>query len=87
VTVAGVLPTLDHPALRIEPTVEQGSNDDGDRPRAPRLLAAPRRDPGIGRARAPRHHAAHHAKPHDRQRAPAKHGKAKGKAKPHHSRH
>lgn len=30
-TVAAMLPTLNHPALRIEPPVEQGAADDGDR--------------------------------------------------------
>jgi D-alanyl-D-alanine carboxypeptidase len=31
VTVASVLPTLDHPALRVEPTIEQGASDDEER--------------------------------------------------------
>ncbi len=32
VTVASVLPMLAHPALRVEPPVEQGASDDGARP-------------------------------------------------------
>jgi len=31
-TVASMLPTLDHPALRIEPTTAEGAAGDGDRP-------------------------------------------------------
>ncbi|WP_419825383.1 D-alanyl-D-alanine carboxypeptidase family protein [Sphingomonas sp.] len=56
VTVADVLPTLNHPALRVEPIAEQGSSDDDARPRTPRLLAAPRRVVEVGRTR----HAPHH---------------------------
>ena len=45
VTVASVLPTLGHPALRTEPFVEQGSLDDGIAPIARRLRPALRRAP------------------------------------------
>ncbi len=38
-TVASMLPTLDHPALRIEPAVEQGSSDEPDA----HVAAAPER--------------------------------------------
>lgn len=41
VDVASVLPGVDHPALRVEPAMEQGASDDGDRPAvsAPRAAA------------------------------------------------
>jgi D-alanyl-D-alanine carboxypeptidase len=92
VTVADVLPTLNHPALRVEPVVEQGSSDDDDRPRTPRLLAAPRRAIEIGR---PRRAAQHHARPEPRAGAKAhkpagRHearSKAPQKAKKPHKRH
>jgi D-alanyl-D-alanine carboxypeptidase len=42
VSVASVLPGIDHPALRVEPATEQGASDDGDdRPAAPARYARP----------------------------------------------
>lgn len=55
-TVASVLPTLDHPALRVEPLIEQGASDDGARPLVaprPRLMRSVERAPRIE----PRHRA------------------------------
>ncbi len=46
VTVASVLPTLGHPALRVEPYVEQGSSDDG----APFATPRPRMARSVERA-------------------------------------
>ncbi|USI71968.1 D-alanyl-D-alanine carboxypeptidase family protein [Sphingomonas morindae] len=78
VTVASVLPTLSHPALRIEPVIEQGSSDEPNPPR-------PRRATRAG----PVHHAA--ARPgHARSATHLRHGAGKasarsgahGKAKP-----
>lgn len=44
VNVASVLPSLDHPALRIEPAIEQGASDESDdRPAPPRHAASSRR--------------------------------------------
>ena len=66
-TVASVLPAMNHPALRVEPFVEQGASDDGARPLAPRLR------PRLVRSveRAPRVEPRHRA-------APTRHGKAAG---------
>jgi D-alanyl-D-alanine carboxypeptidase len=73
-TVASVLPTLDHPALRIEPVIEQGSSEDADaRPAPVRHRAAARRETRR-EARAERH-----AKAHGRKAESA--GKAKGRSK------
>ncbi len=65
VTVASVLPTLDHPALRIEPPVEQGAADDSDRPAPARRhhAVAPRRHVRTVKAKGkPTHESATHRK-------------------------
>lgn len=78
VSVASVLPTLDHPALRVEPFIEQGSSDDAARSarvRRRHVAAAPRRRVELKS----RHgHATHAAtKAHTKAKS---HAKAKAKA-------
>ncbi len=67
-TVASMLPALDHPALRIEPAIEQGSSDEPD---AHPALSFPER----AAPRAPR------ARPHHEAKKPAKHEKRDAKPK------
>ncbi len=87
VTVASVLPGVDHPALRIEPAVEQGASDEDGDPAPPPLLraATPQVSP---RTTAPVRAPTRAAKPrvHGRMATPAsaKHGKA---AKPSRASH
>jgi D-alanyl-D-alanine carboxypeptidase len=85
VTVASVLPTLDHPALRVEPYVEQGASDEGAPLLAPRPLLVraveraprpePRRRAATARRTAPAPHPA--ARGHERHptsKAVSRHG-------------
>ncbi|WP_162140504.1 D-alanyl-D-alanine carboxypeptidase family protein [Sphingomonas sp. PR090111-T3T-6A] len=70
-TVAAMLPTLDHPALRIEPPVEQGAADDSDRRVSPRHHAAPARHARATKAKArtkAKHESATHRKATHRHR-------------------
>lgn len=80
VTVASVLPSTSHPALRMEPAVEQGSSDEGD--------GEPRRRSRRARHTTARHHTArsHHAaagKPHHAT-ATRKKARTTAKRKRHH---
>jgi D-alanyl-D-alanine carboxypeptidase len=76
VDVASMLPTLDHPALRNDPVIEQGSPEDSDRP-AP----IPRAHRGVRVAATRRHHI-------EKART-TRHGGAKARAAPakHHKKH
>jgi hypothetical protein len=86
VTVASVLPGGDHPALRVEPAVEQGASDEGnDKPAAP----APERHATVSHARTHtriKAKAASAPSSHHRERE-KKSGKKETTKRPSHSSH
>jgi D-alanyl-D-alanine carboxypeptidase len=89
VSVASVLPGVDHPALRVEPATEQGASDDGDGgPAAPaRPVAAPARRVHV-RAKAPAPRDRHEKKASSRpSHSPAKSSAKKSTIKTAHRHH
>lgn len=85
VTVASVLPGGDHPALRVEPAVEQGASDEGDDNPAPVRHAAPRaRAHAHMKASGSAHHAARARKSSRAGHTAAKSSSKKTRAKTSH---
>jgi D-alanyl-D-alanine carboxypeptidase/D-alanyl-D-alanine carboxypeptidase (penicillin-binding protein 5/6) len=92
VDVASALPSLDHPALRVEPAVEQGASDESDdRPAAPihHIPAAPPKTRAHLRVKAPSPPRHRHAekKPSRASHSSAKSSAKKGSAKTSHRHH
>jgi len=84
VDVAGVLPGVDHPALRVEPATEQGASDDGARPVRVARAAAPKAR-AHARMKAPahgRHDEKKKTKPQKTQKKASRAGHSSAKSAP-----